>query len=97
MLVPAAARAADELPQPLALARVERRGRLVEQRDAGWASRPMAMLTRWRLPPESRPSCSSARSRNPVCSSIRVTAASASRDALEPREQPQVLRTESFE
>ena len=38
----------------LALARVERGARLVEQQHLGLApSRPIAMFTRWRLPPES--------------------------------------------
>jgi hypothetical protein len=36
------------------------------------------MFTRWRLPPDSRPSSSSARSARPVWSSIRATTASGS-------------------
>ena len=54
-VVPRPARRADELPQALALARVQRRRGLVEQqhRRLGRAD-PTAMLTRWRLPPDSR-------------------------------------------
>ena len=44
----------------------------------GSASSPTAMLTRWRLPPDSVPSSSPARSPRPVCSSIRATTASGS-------------------
>ena len=57
----------------------------------GSASRPTAMFTRWRLPPESLPSSSRARSRRPVCSSIRVDRRLRVGDLLQPREQPQVL------
>ena len=38
---------------------------------AGAASSPMAMLTRWRLPPESRPTCSFARSASPSARAFR--------------------------
>ena len=49
------------------------------------------MLTRWRLPPDRRPTSSPARSRRPVCSSIRVDRGLDVGDLLQAREQPQVL------
>src|SRR5215211_8663639 len=45
---------------------------------SGLASRPIAMFTRWRLPPDSSATWSRARSRRPVSSSIRPTAAAGS-------------------
>ncbi len=47
--------AKDELPEAGALARVEAGGRLVEEEDRGIGSRPIAMLIRCWLPPESVP------------------------------------------
>ncbi len=49
------------------------------------------MFTRWRLPPESSATWSSARSRRPVRSSIRSTVAVGVVDLLQPGEQAQVL------
>ena len=49
------------------------------------------MLTRWRLPPESRATWSSARSSSPISESMRATAESGSGDTLQPGEQTQVL------
>ena len=58
----------------------------------GSASRPTAMFTRWRLPPDSSPSSSSARSASAVCSSIRCDRRLEVVDLLQAREQAQVLR-----
>ena len=63
----------------------------------GSASRPTAMLTRWRLPPDSLPSSSRARSRRPVWSSMRSTAASGSATRSSRANSRRFSATESFE
>ena len=55
------------------------------------------MFTRWRLPPDSVLSSSRARSRSPVCSSIRSTAASGSATFSRRANSRRFSATESFE
>jgi hypothetical protein len=55
------------------------------------------MFTRWRLPPESVPTGSRARSARPVCSSIRATAASTSATFSSRAKRRRFSATESFE
>ena len=55
------------------------------------------MLTRCWLPPESRPTSSSARSSRPVCSSIRATAASGSASFSSRANRRRFSATDSFE
>ena len=81
----------DELPEARPLPRVEPDAGLVEQQRDRRASRPIAMLIRCWLPPESRATSSPRRSRSPVSSSISSTASRGSVVLLEPREQQQVL------
>ena len=55
------------------------------------------MLTRWRLPPESLPTSSPARSRSPVWSSIRSTLAGTSGRFSSRANRRRFSATESFE
>ena len=64
---------------------------------AGLRSRPIAMLTRCWLPPDSRPTSSPARSARSVCSSIRATAASTSSTFSSRANSRRFSATESFE
>ena len=88
---------ADEAPQPLALARVERGGGLVEREHRRAREQPdrdvhaLAVAAR-----QARP-CSAARSCRPVCSSIRSTAASGSATCSRRANRPRFSATESLE
>jgi hypothetical protein len=64
---------------------------------AGSEIKPIAMFTRWRLPPERRPTSSPARALSPVCSSIRSTAASVSAMPSSRAKRRRFSATESFE
>ncbi len=59
----------------LALAGVNEEEGSSSASTGGSESSPIAMLMRWRLPPERRSTRSAARSCRPVCSSIAATAA----------------------
>jgi hypothetical protein len=64
---------------------------------SGWPSRPIAMFTRWRLPPESRLTSSPARSASAVCSSIRATVLSTSGTRSRRAKSRRFSATDSFE
>ncbi len=57
----------------------------------------MAMFTRWRLPPDSEPVSSRARSARPVWSSIRSTVASTSGTFSSRANRRRFSATDSFE
>ena len=88
---------ADELPQPLALAGVERRGRLVQQQHGRVGEQPERDVHALAVAARETSERSPARSASPVCSSIRATAASRLGDPSRRANSRRFSATDSFE